>query len=342
MDGKQKQERPRIGITIGDINGVGPEVIIKTLKDNRILNHITPVIYGSTKTLSYYRKVLKVDDFNYSQVKNPGSYLYRKVNVVNCWEHPIEIQAGEETEEGGKASYLALRQAVKDVKDGLIDALVTAPINKNNIQNDEFNFPGHTEFLTTQFERQDSLMMMVGDNMKVGIVTGHMPLKEVSAAITAEKLRSKIKLMEQSLINDFLIRKPKIAVLGLNPHSGEEGLLGQEEQEIIKPVIQELKNKGKLVIGPFPADGFFGKGQYKNFDAVLAMYHDQGLGPFKALAFQEGVNFTAGLPVIRTSPDHGTAYAIAGKNVADPTSMRQSVYLALDIFKNRVGTPEEN
>ena len=185
-------------------------------------------------------------------------------------------------------------------------------------------------------------MMMVSDNLKVGVVTGHIPLKEVSAAITTDRLRSKIKLMEQSLIKDFLIKKPKIAVLGLNPHAGEDGLLGQEEQEMIKPVIQEFKNKGKLVIGPFPADGFFGKGQYKNFDAVLAMYHDQGLAPFKTIAFQEGVNFTAGLPVIRTSPDHGTAYAIAGKNIAEPASMRQSLYLALDIFKNRVSTPKEN
>lgn len=336
MSSKPKQQDiPKIGITIGDINGIGPEVIMKALSDNRLLNYMTPVIYGSTKALSYYRKSLKIDDFNYTHVKNDTEFIPKKVNVINCWEDVIDINAGVVSEETGKASFLALKRCVKDLKEGIIDAVVTAPINKLNIQNDEFKFPGHTEFFTTSFEAKDSLMFMTSQDLRIGVVTGHIPLEEVSKRITREVLTSKIDIMLHSLKIDFGINKPKVAVLGLNPHAGEEGLLGNEEQDIIRPVVEIFKNKGNLVFGPFPADGFFGQAEYKKFDAVLAMYHDQGLIPFKAIAFEHGVNYTAGLTAIRTSPDHGTAYSIAGKNVASAVSMREAIYQAYDIIKNR-------
>ena len=330
-----RQPKPRIGITIGDLNGIGPEVIIKVLRDTRILNYITPVIYGSTKALSYYRKSLHMDDFQYGQVKEAGKFIEKKVNVVNCWQDMIEINAGTDSKEAGKAALMAIQKSVQDIKSGIIDAIVTAPINKNNIHGEEFNFPGHTEYFTHTFESEDSLMLMASDGLKIGTVTGHMPLREVSKRISKENIASKLSILELALKNDFGIKKPKIAVLGLNPHAGESGLLGHEEDNIIRPVVEQLKNKGKLVFGPFPADGFFGKGEYKKFDGILAMYHDQGLIPFKAIAFQQGVNYTAGLPIIRTSPDHGTAYSIAGKNVADESSMRSAILMAYDIFKNR-------
>ncbi|UII21089.1 4-hydroxythreonine-4-phosphate dehydrogenase PdxA [Fulvivirga ligni] len=324
-------DKARIGITLGDINGIGPEVTIKALRDNRLLNYITPVIYGSTKVLSYYRKALKIEDFNYTQVKDDGKFQSRKVNVINCWNEMIEIKTGEVTPEGGKASFNALEKATAHLKEGYIDALVTAPINKDNIQNDNFKFAGHTEYLTSKFGAEDSLMFMTTENLKIGVVTGHLPLKDVSKKLNKDLLLKKYSIMEQSLINDFGIMKPKIAILGLNPHAGENGLLGKEENELIIPVINKLKNEGKLVYGPFPADGFFGKNDYSKFDAVLAMYHDQGLIPFKTLAFENGVNFTAGLPIIRTSPDHGTAYDIAGKNIASASSMLHAIYMAKDI-----------
>ena len=327
--------KPVIGITIGDINGIGPEVTIKALRDNRLLNYLTPVIYGSAKTLSYYRKALKIDDFNYSHVKEAGKFHHRKVNVVNCWEEIVDIKAGEVTPEAGKASFKALQKATEDLKTGLIDAIVTAPINKNNIQSDDFKFAGHTEYFTENFEAEDSLMFMTTQDIKIGVVTGHIPLKDVSKALTKNLLARKLRIMEQSLKADFGINKPKIAVLGLNPHAGEGGLLGKEDNEVIAPVIKELKNKGSLIYGPFPSDGFFGTGDYKKFDGIMAMYHDQGLIPFKTLAFENGVNYTAGLSIIRTSPDHGTAYNIAGKNQAQESSMREAIYLARDIYKNR-------
>ncbi len=327
-------DKPKIGITIGDINGVGPEVIIKSLDDSRILKHFIPVVYGSSKVLSYYRKALDINDFNYAQYKD-NHFHANKVNVVNCWNDMIEIQAGNVTAEGGKASLLALQKAVNHLKEGLIDAVVTAPINKDNIQSDEFNFAGHTEFFTSHFEAEDSLMFLTGRDLRIGVVTGHIPLKEVSNNISKEKVLSKLEIMEQSLRRDFGISKPKIAVLGLNPHAGENGLLGKEDDEIISPAIKDFKNKGKLIFGPYPADGFFGKQQYKKFDAVLAMYHDQGLIPFKTLEFESGVNFTAGLSIVRTSPDHGTAYDIAGKNEANRESMREAIFAAYDIYKNR-------
>jgi len=328
-------EKPVVGITIGDYNGIGPEVIIKTLMDTRVSNMATFVIYGSTKILSYYRKNFKMESFNYSKINNARTLIPRKINVINCWEDNVEIKAGQISEEAGKAAYMSLKRAAQDMKEQALDAIVTAPINKKNIQNEEFNFSGHTEFFADRFGISNCLMMMVSSNLKVGVVTAHVPLKDVAQNITKERLQEKIKIMSTSLRNDFGILKPKIAILGLNPHAGEEGMMGKEEEEIIIPVIQDFKNQGKLVYGPYPADGFFGSGQFQNFHGILAMYHDQGLIPFKTLAFESGINFTAGLPLIRTSPDHGTAYDIAGKNLADPTSFRESVFLATDILKMR-------
>jgi 4-hydroxythreonine-4-phosphate dehydrogenase len=330
-----KQEKPRIGITIGDLNGIGPEVIIKALADNRILNLITPVVYGSTRVLSFYRKLMNLEEFNYSQVKAPGQFFPKTINVVNCWEEVIELQPGKPSTATAKAALLALQQAVKDVQAGVIDGFVTAPIDKNTIHSTEFPFRGHTEYLTETFQAMESLMLMVGPNLKVGLVTEHVPIKEVPRYITKERVELKIRLLELSLKKDFGIQKPKIAVLGLNPHAGDEGLIGTEENEIIRPVITDLKNKGKLVMGPFPADGFFAAGNYARYDGILAMYHDQGLVPFKQLCFESGVNFTAGLPIVRTSPDHGTAYAIAGKNQADESSLREAIYLANTIIQHR-------
>lgn len=328
--------KPRIGITLGDLNGIGPEVVIKALSDSRLLSLITPIVYGSTRVLSYYRKLMNLEEFNYSQVKTKGQFFSKSINVVNCWEDVIEITPGQPSRHGGKGALLSLKKVVEESKEGLIDGFVTGPIDKNTIHGEEFPFRGHTEFLTKEFDAGESLMLMVGDNLKVGLVTEHVPVKDIAPLITKERVELKIRLMEMSLKKDFLINKPKIAVLGLNPHAGDEGLLGVEENEIIKPVIAELKNKGKTIFGPFAADGFFASGQHVKYDAVIAMYHDQGLVAFKTLAFDNGVNFTAGLPVVRTSPDHGTAYNIAGKNLADESSLRQAIYMACDIVKNRL------
>lgn len=328
-------EKPRIGITLGDLNGIGPEVVIKALADNRLLSHITPVVYGSSRVLSYYKKLLELEEFNYSQVKGKGQFFPKSVNVVNCWEDVIEINPGQPSKEAAKGALLALHKVVEEAREGIIDGFVTAPIDKNTIYSSEFPYRGHTEYLTQAFQATESLMLMVGGDLRVGLVTEHVPIKEVSTYITSERVELKIRLLEMSLKKDFNISKPKIAVLGLNPHAGDEGLIGNEELQVIKPVINDLRTKGKLIFGPFPADGFFGSGAHIKYDAVLAMYHDQGLVPFKTLAFDNGVNFTAGLPVVRTSPDHGTAYGIAGKNQADDSSMRHALYLACDIIKNR-------
>jgi 4-hydroxythreonine-4-phosphate dehydrogenase len=328
-------EKPRIGITIGDLNGVGPEVVIKALADHRILALITPVIYGSAKVIAFYKKLLNIEEFNYSQVKGKGQFAPKSINVVNCWEDNIDIIPGKASRESGKAAYTALKQACEDLKEGLLDGLVTAPVDKQTIHSEEFPFKGHTEFLTQFFGVPDSLMFMVSDTLRVGLVTDHVPLKDVAGLITKARIEGKLKIMEQSLRNDFGINKPRIAVLGLNPHAGDGGLIGQEDGDIIKAVVTEQRNKGKLVYGPLPADGFFGVSLYSKYDAVLAMYHDQGLIPFKSIAFENGVNYTAGLPVIRTSPDHGTAYSIAGKNQANELSLREAILKAGDIFKQR-------
>jgi 4-hydroxythreonine-4-phosphate dehydrogenase len=328
--------KPRIGITIGDLNGVGPEVVIKALADNRLHNIVTPVIYGSAKVISFYKKLLNIEEFNYTQVRNKGQFAPKSINVVNCWEDTFEIVPGKASKQSGKASFIALKQACDELKEGVIDALVTAPIDKQSIHSDEFPFKGHTEFLGQFFGASESLMFMVSDVLRVGLVTEHVGVKDIAALVTREKIEAKLRIMDQSLRKDFGIGKPRIAVLGLNPHAGDLGLIGKEDEEIIKPVIADQKNKGRLVYGPFPADGFFASGSQSKYDAVLAMYHDQGLIPFKLIAFEEGVNYTAGLPVVRTSPDHGTGYGIAGKNMANESSLRAAIYRAADIFRNRI------
>ena len=323
-----------VGITLGDINGIGPEVVIKALSDSRMLNMITPVIYGSVKVLSYYRKTLDINDFNFMNVKGPDQISHRKINVINCWDDTVEVKIGASEAEAGGYAYTALQKAVEDLKAEHLDALVTGPINKANIQHESFKFPGHTEYLAQELGKGKSLMMMVSEQMRIGVVTGHMPLKEVSQTINKSLVEEKLKILAESLKKDFNIAKPRIAVLGLNPHAGEGGLLGDEEINAIAPAITELKRKGHLVFGPFSADGFFGDGSYSKYDGILAMYHDQGLAPFKALSFETGVNYTAGLSKIRTSPDHGVAYSLAGKGLASESSMRAAIYLAADVFKN--------
>ena len=332
---KAQDNKPRIGITMGDLNGIGPEIIIKALSDHRIVSMITPVIYGSGRALSFYKKLMNNEEFNYSQVKAKGQFTAKQINVVNCWEEVIEITPGKASKETGKTALLSLQKACEEMKEGLLDALVTAPIDKHSIHSEEFPFKGHTEYLTVTFGAAESLMLLVGDKLRLGLVTEHVAVKDIASLITRERVEGKFKLLEQSLRKDFGVAKPKIAILGLNPHAGDGGLIGSEEEQILKPFINDLKNKGKLVSGPFPADGFFASGQYKKFDAILAMYHDQGLIPFKSLAFENGVNFTAGLPVVRTSPDHGTAYAIAGKNQADEGSFREALFKACDIIQSR-------
>lgn len=336
-----KKIKPIIGISIGDINGISAEVIIKALIDSRIQKTFTPLIYAHGKALTAYRKMLNLDDFNFMQIKSVDEVHHKKINVINVMEECPEIIPGVETAEAGKLALAALDHAIVDLKSQQIDALVTAPLNKNNINQPGIKFIGHTEYLTEAFGKTNSLMFMVTEKMRVGLVTGHMPLKDVAENITGEKIREKLNIMLKSLETDFGINKPKVAVLGLNPHAGENGLLGREEDEIIRPVIKEFKEKGALVFGPYPSDGFFGmRSQYK-FDGVLAMYHDQGLVPFKTLAFESGVNFTAGLPIIRTSPDHGTAYNIAGKNIADEGSMRAALFQAYDIIDQKGNWEDE-
>jgi len=335
-------QKPRIGITIGDYNGVGPEVVMKALSDNRVLNLITPVIYGSTRVISYYKKLLNIEEFNYTPVRNKGQFAPKSINVVNSFgDDNFEITPGKASKESGKAAFIALKQASEELKEGVIDALVTAPIDKHTIHSEQFPFKGHTEFLTEFFEARESLMFMVSEKLRVGLVTEHIPVKDVASAITKEKIEAKLKVMDASLRQDFGITKPKIAVLGLNPHAGDNGLLGDEEEQIIRPIVMDQKNKGKLVYGPFPADGFFAAGGHLKYDAILAMYHDQGLVPFKSIAFEDGVNFTAGLSIVRTSPDHGTGYGIAGKNQAHEGSLREAIFQAAEIFRHRAEPSKE-
>ncbi|MCX6182923.1 MAG: 4-hydroxythreonine-4-phosphate dehydrogenase PdxA [Bacteroidetes bacterium] len=324
-----------IGITAGDCNGIGYEVILKTFADPRLAEMFTPVIYGSRKYFTHYRKELNLDSVNFQLVDNIATAQPKKLNLVNCVTDTEEIQPGVVTKEAGTGSLQALERATKDLLENKIHALITAPINKDNIQSDEFRFPGHTEYLEQASGAKDSLMFLVSPELKIGVVTGHVPVAEVAGKISVEKILSKLTLMNNSLKNDFLIRKPKIAVLGLNPHAGDNGLLGKEEIEIISPAIAKAKAEGIFAHGPYSADGFFGNGMYKNFDGVLGMYHDQGLIPFKTLSFGSGVNFTAGLSIVRTSPDHGTAYEIAGQNKADESSFRNAIYSAMDILANR-------
>lgn len=326
----------KVGITVGDINGVGMEVILKTLSDPEMFRNSVPVIYASTKAVSYYKKVLELNEFNFTTVKDVAEALIKKVSVFNCWEEDFDIVPGEKNANGGKYALLSMEAATTDLKAGKIDVVVTAPINKDCVRDAGFKFPGHTEYFAEQFGKKEVLMFMVSEKMRVGVVTGHVPLKNVVAQITFENVEKKLRLMIASLKQDFGFAKPKIAVLGLNPHAGDRGTIGNEEMEIILPVVEKLRSEGELVFGCYSADGFFGSGNLTKFDGILSMYHDQGLTGFKSISFDDGVNFTAGLPVVRTSPDHGTAYDIAGKNCASEKSFRNAYYLACQVHLNRL------
>lgn len=329
------EEKIIVGITQGDINGIGLEVIIKTFLDPQMFELCTPIIFGSNKTASFHRKALNIEDFSFNPIRNVSEINHKRANIINVYDEDITIELGNQTETGGKYALKSLEGAVNALAQNTIDVLITAPINKENIQSPDFKFPGHTEYLDEKFGDGNSLMFLISDILRVAVVTGHIPVSSIAKELTTEKIIKKIQVLNNSLIQDFSVRKPKIAVLGLNPHAGDNGVIGDEEQRIILPAITKTNEEGILAYGPYPADGFFGTGAYKNFDAVLAMYHDQGLIPFKTIAFNSGVNFTAGLPVVRTSPDHGTAYDIAGKNVASEESFRNAIYTAIDIFKTR-------
>ena len=325
-----------VGITQGDGNGIGYEVIIKALADERMLDLCTPVIYGSSKIFGFYKKhIHDIEQINTNVISSAKDVHQKRVNIVNCLPENVYVEPGQATPESAKAAMTSLEKAVADIKEGYIDVLVTAPFNKRAMAGEGFGYTGHTEYLENEFGVDEVAMIMVADRLKVGIVTGHIALKDVVKEISKEKILRKLRLMKSSLQRDFGIDAPKIAVLGLNPHCGDGGLLGDEEQQIILPAVQEANAEGILAFGPYSSDGFFGLGNYMKFDAVLAMYHDQGLTPFKALAFEDGVNFTAGLPIVRTSPDHGTAYEMAGRDLADPRSMIAAIYAAIDIYNRR-------
>ncbi len=335
-----KSAKIRLGISVGDLNGVGMEVIIKTFMEAKMTSFCTPVVYGSSRTAGYHRKVMGITDWSFNLINDAAEANPKRVNLVTVWQEEVNLELGVASKEVGAYALKSLEAAVADLKAGKIDALVTAPINKDTIQADNFAFPGHTEYLQQAFGVKDVLMFLVSDRMRVGTLTGHIPLKDVANKLGKEAILGKLRIMQQSLQLDFNIRKPRIAVLSLNPHAGDNGLLGDEEQRIIKPAIEAANQEGMLVFGPYGSDGFFGSNQFMQFDAVLGMYHDQVLTPFKALAFENGVNYTAGLPVIRTSPDHGTGYDIAGKNIADAGSFRQAVFAAIDIAKTRAENVE--
>lgn len=324
-----------VGISQGDINGIGLEVVLKTLMEPGITEICTPVLFSSQKTVTYYRKVLGLDEFSFNPMREFSQLNTKKVNVFVCYEEEVTVDMGKSTAIGGKYAYISLDKATQALVDGNIDALVTAPINKSNIQSDDFKFIGHTEYLGDKLGGDPLMILCTESGLRVALVTGHIPIQEVASKITIESVSKKIKQLHESLVKDFGIRKPKIAVLGLNPHAGDDGAIGKEDKEIIKPAIEATKVNG-LVYGPYSADGFFGSENYKKFDGILAMYHDQGLIPFKNIAFNEGVNFTAGLNAVRTSPDHGTAYDIAGKNIANEQSFKKAIYAAIDIYKNRL------
>lgn len=332
-------QKPVIGFTSGDLNGIGLELIIKILSDHRLLDVCTPVVFASNKSLNFYRKGLPDCNLNYANIKEFNRLNLKQVNVFNCWEEEVAITPGQLNDIGGKYALLSLQQATQALKDGHIQGLVTAPIHKKNIQSAEFNYSGHTPYLKAFFGVSDVVMFMVAENMRVGVVTEHVPIGEVVKYITRENIISKLKIIHNSLQKDFGVDKPRIAVLGLNPHAGDEGLIGNEEETIIRPAIKEAKHT-MMVFGPYSADAFFSRGQFEKFDAVLAMYHDQGLIPFKSLAVGEGVNYTAGLPVIRTSPDHGTAFDIAGKGKADTSSFLAATFECIEIIRKRFGYAE--
>ncbi len=328
--------KPVIGITCGDLNGIGTEVIIKTFSDHRLLELCTPVIFGSNKLINFYKKAIPDSTFNYQSLKDLSRINHKQINVYNCWEEEVNITPGVMNETGGKYAVRALIGAIHALKDKQIAGVVTAPIHKKNVQSADFHYSGHTPFFKDMMKVQDVLMLLYAENIRVALVTEHLPVKEISEHITKQNILSKLALLNNSLKRDFGIDKPRIAVLGLNPHAGDEGLIGTEEEQVIRPAIKEAKNN-MLVFGPYSADAFFARGQYTGFDAVLAMYHDQGLIPFKSLSMGEGVNYTAGLPFVRTSPDHGTAFDIAGKNIADPASFMAAVFECVEIINQREG-----
>ncbi len=330
-----EERKIRIGITQGDINGIGYEVILKTFADPEIFELCTPIVYGSPKLAAYHRKALELQT-QYNAIENISEALGDRLNIINCNDDEVHIELGSVTKESGKAAFEALEKAITACKEGEVDVLVTAPINKEAIQSEEFKFPGHTEYLQECMGGEEkALMILCSGELRFALATSHLPLRDVPSAITPELLEEKITLFNESLKVDFNINAPKIAVLALNPHAGDNGLIGSEEEEIIKPVINKMSREGILCYGPFPADGFMGSGNYTRFDGILAMYHDQGLAPMKALGMDDGVNFTAGLSIVRTSPAHGVAYDIAGKGCADENSFRQAIYTAIDIYRNR-------
>jgi len=329
----EKEEKIKIGISIGDLNGIGGELVIKTFEDSRMLEFCTPIIYASIKTLAFLKKHFQ-STIDFHKTQKASQAVGSKVNVVSVWHEDVKISFGEEDLKIGSYAIKSLQAAVEDLKNDQIDVLVTAPINKHNIQSEDFKFPGHTDYLAQELEG-DSLMFMVSDDLKVGLLTDHVPVSEVSNKITPELIENKISIIYNSLVQDFSVRTPRIAVLGINPHTGDNGVIGNEDDTVLRPALETIKKTGKLVYGPYAADSFFGSKNYKNFDAIVATYHDQGLIPFKTLAFGNGVNYTAGLTKVRTSPDHGTAYEIAGKGEADITSFKEAIFSGISIFRNR-------
>lgn len=329
------ENKVKVGITIGDFNGIGPEIILKALSDSRLYQSFTPIVYGSSRVLNHYKKLIGLEEINVQGIKDADAAIPKKFNLISLTKDELVVEPGRVTEKAGWLAFQSLEMAVKDLASNKIDVLVTAPINKKNIQREGFNFPGHTEYLAKYSNVDEALMLMCCPWLRVGVVTGHIPLSEVPSHITEKAILTKLATMDKCLRQDFSIQKPKIAVLGLNPHAGDDGLLGQEDKNVISPAIERARNEGIFAVGPFPADGFFASSSWKQFDAVLAMYHDQGLIPFKHIAGDSSVNFTAGLPIVRTSPGHGTAYDIAGQGIADENSFRQAMYFAIDIYKSR-------
>ena len=334
----KKSENIVVGISIGDLNGIGGEVVLKTFEDDRILEFCTPVIFASSKTIAYLKNHFKYE-INFNDINKISDLAFGKVNVFNCWNETVTIDFGKEDLKIGEYAIKSLQAATKALKNGDVDVLVTAPINKHNIQSQDFNFPGHTDYLAKELEGE-SLMFMVSDSLRIGLLTDHVPVKDIVEHITSQLIEKKINTVYHSLQKDFNINRPKIAVLGINPHTGDNGVIGHEDDTVMRPTLNKLKESGKLVFGPYAADSFFGSNNYKNFDAIIASYHDQGLIPFKTLSFGQGVNYTAGLSKIRTSPDHGTAYEIAGKGIADENSFKEAVFMAIQIFKNRLDYKE--
>lgn len=327
------EEKIKVGISIGDLNGIGGEIVLKTFEDKRMLELCTPVIFASVKSMAFLKRHFK-SQIAFNGIQKAAQAHHGKVNVVNVWKEEVKIKFGEEDTTVGRFAIRSLKAATSALKQGDIDVLVTAPINKHSIQSEDFNFPGHTDYLAQQLDG-DALMFMVTENLKVGLLTDHVPVKDVSSEISEALIQSKIDTVYETLLKDFGIRKPKIAVLGINPHSGDHGVIGEEDDTVLRPTLQKIRETGKLIYGPYSADSFFGSDTYRNFDAVVAAYHDQGLIPFKTLSFGQGVNFTAGLNRIRTSPDHGTAYEIAGQGKADINSFKEALFTAVQVFKNR-------